>query len=180
MHAHQTGALRAPGDCFVITAHRSMTDTGVRKAVRVLIILGLAFGLALLVTLGPIPAAMGVLPLLMLGMALAASQREARSREEITIEGNRLVVRQLSPRGHKRSEQSLRLDHLRFERIEDPDFGCLRIVACSGPDRVVIGRALLAAERSEFLQALVASLRRAGRSPTIERRRLALFAPDAN
>ena len=180
MHANRAGALRAPGDCFVITAHRSMTTSDVRKAIRVLAVLGTAFGVALYLMLGPIPAVMGFVPLIVLGTALAVSQRQALAREEITIKGNQLLVRQVSPHGRMRSERSLNLDHLRLERIEDPDLGCLRIVACSGPDRIVIGRALLADERSDFLQALVASLRRAGRSPPIEPRRLALFAPDAN
>ena len=136
--------------------HRSLSPTGFKVLMAVILSLSLSVGLFFFsVGAWPIPGFLG-LDVLALYWAFKLSYRSGNWRERIRLDNAHLTVDRIAPNGKQRQWQfepnwlQVRIEHK--NEYED------RLILRSHGDHLVIGSFLTPSERSEFADALRAAL----------------------
>jgi uncharacterized membrane protein len=150
---------------FTITAHRSLSDTALRRILIVGGLIGAGFDLALFLAFGAVVGLITLFDLLFLGLALGLHQRGARAREEIVVASNGVFLSRVPASGQSQQVGQFPLIGIELTSVESPDGEIERLMLGTAHRRVAIGQALLPSERRGFRDALLQCLREAGVRP---------------
>lgn len=150
---------------FTITAHRSLSDDGLRRILIVGGLIGAGFDLALFLAFGAVVGVITLFDLLFLGFALNLHQRGAQAREEIVVDASGVIVSEVPPNGEPRQIGHFPLIGIEVTSVKDPDGEIERLMLGTVHRRISIGQALLPTERRGFRDALLQCLREAGARP---------------
>lgn len=153
MDAHTAQRFDQPLFSAVIVPHRSLGADGFR-VVMTLCCLVMVGASVPFVAAGfwPVSGFFG-LDLLALYIAFRVNYRRARAVEEVVVTRIELLLRQVSHRGHC-AEWRFNPLWTRLDRVEDEEFGLLRLALVSRGEQVVIARDLSPPERASLAEAL--------------------------